>query len=66
MVSEEEIKKLVIARIEAMPPELKVSLGNKELSKEELIKEVQKNTSLGRQIMQMHLTYLRAMKSGFS
>lgn len=66
MVSENEIKKLVLLRLETMPPNMKVSIGSVgELSKEDLIKHVKKEDDLGRQIIDMQLEYLRAMKSGF-
>ncbi len=64
MVSDEEIKKLVLLRLETMPANLKVSLGSREFSRDELI-EVKKETELGKIIMKMQLEYLRAMKRGF-
>ncbi|MCD6247313.1 MAG: hypothetical protein J7J87_02665 [Candidatus Diapherotrites archaeon] len=65
MVSDEEIKKLVLLRLETMPANLKVSLGSREFSRDELIEEVKKETELGKIIMKMQLEYLRAMKRGF-
>ena len=58
----EEIKKLVLLRLETMPANLKVSLGSREFSRDELIEEVKKETELGKIIMKMQLEYLRAMK----
>ena len=48
-----------------MPANLKVSLGSREFSRDELIEEVKKETELGKIIMKMQLEYLRAMKRGF-
>jgi len=65
MVDYEEIKKLVLIRLEAMSPNIEIFLGGKPFSKEELIEEVKKNTELGKLIIEMQLKYLRQMKEGF-
>ena len=66
MVDYEEIKKLVLIRLEAMPPDIKVSIGSeKDLSREELVREVKNETELGKLIIKMQLEYLRSMKKGF-
>lgn len=66
MVDYEEIKKLVLIRLEAMPPDIKVSIGSeKDLSREELFREVKNETELGKLIIKMQLEYLRSMKKGF-
>ena len=57
-MSEEEVKDIVIMGIEAIPLELKVSIGNgKSLTKEEMIKHVEKGDEIGKQ------TLLRAKNS---
>jgi len=64
MVDYEELKKLVSIRLEAMPPNIRVSLGpGKELSKKDLVREVKKETELGKLIIKMQLEYLRSMKN---
>jgi len=66
VVDYEEIKKLVLIRLEAMPPDIKVSIGSeKDLSREELFREVKNETELGKLIIKMQLEYLRSMKKGF-
>lgn len=66
MVDYEEIKKLVLIRLEAMPPDIKVSIGSeRDLSREELFREVKNETELGKLIIKMQLEYLRSMKKGF-
>ena len=62
----EEIKKLVIERINAkMPPNIKISIGGAgTLSKEEMIEHVEKGDEEGIQIMQMHLNFIKAVASG--
>jgi hypothetical protein len=65
MVEHEEIKNLVLVRLEAMPSNIKIFLGGKSFRKEELIEEVKKDTELGKLIIEMQLKYLRQMKEGF-
>ncbi len=62
----EDIKKLVIARIDAkMPAHIKMSIGNLgSLSKEEMIQHVKDGDEQGKQIVQMHLNFIKAVTSG--
>jgi hypothetical protein len=69
MIPEEKetiIKKIVIERIKSMAPNVKIALGSKEgfLGKDELLKEVNDNTLLGKKIVEIQLRYLRALKDG--
>ncbi len=64
-MTEEEIKKLVLIRLESMPSNIRISLGGRDFSKEELINEVKGGTTFGKKIIEVQLEYLRAMKSGF-
>jgi len=61
----EEIKKLVIARLEAIPKDKKISIGSHgEFSKENLIEEVKSGSEVGRKIIEIELEFLRALKKG--
>lgn len=62
----EEVKELVIARIEArIPPHLKLSIGGEgSLSKEEMIEHVKRGDEQGKQIVRMHLNFIKAVTSG--
>lgn len=60
-----EIKKIVIARLEILPENKKISIGNfGEFSKEELIDNVNKNSEIGNKIIEIEMKFLRAMKKG--
>lgn len=62
MVSSEEIKKLVIARIQTMPSTMKLSIGGSgSFSRDDLIAHVEKNDEVGKKIIEMHLNYLRTV-----
>lgn len=61
----DEIKKLVIARLEVFPENKKISIGNfGEFTKDELIDNVNKNSEIGNKIIEIELEFLRAIKKG--
>jgi len=65
MISESEIKKLVVARLETMPEHLKVSIGSYgTFDKHELISHVESGDEIGKKIIEMQLYYLRSLKTG--
>lgn len=65
MVSEEEIKELVIARLQSMPEEQKVSIGSYgEFDKYQLMEHVKKDDQIGKKIIDIQLHFLRALKKG--
>ncbi|MBI2107264.1 hypothetical protein HYT57_04745 [Candidatus Woesearchaeota archaeon] len=60
-----EIKDLVLVRLEAMPKTIKIAFGSDgELGKEELMKNVREESSLGKLIVKMQLEYLKSLKTG--
>ena len=66
MVKEEE-KKLVLARLENMPPDMKLSMGgNMALSKTEMLEHVKKGDEIGEKIVKIQLNYLRSIAKQYS
>ncbi|MEK7514114.1 MAG: hypothetical protein AAB580_04465 [Patescibacteria group bacterium] len=64
-VTNEEIRKLVIARLRTLSGGKKISIGSDgEFSREELIKRVTDNDQVGKKIVQIQLEYLRSLKEG--
>lgn len=60
-----EIKELVIARLDAFPPDKKISIGHSgEFSKDELIQHVKAGDAVGEKIVEIELEFLRAIKEG--
>ena len=60
-----DIKELVIARLDVLPPGKKVSIGSVgEFDKNELIEHVKKDDEIGQKIIEVELNYLRALKEG--
>ena len=59
----EEFIKLIIARLNTMPDNVKVNLGSSgTLQKVDLINAVESQNTLGKQIINMQIAYLRAFK----
>ena len=63
----EEVKKdIVIERLRQAPETIKVSFGSSKefMSRDELIKQVDNETEIGKNIVNVHIEYLRAFKKG--
>ena len=60
----EDIKKLVIERIKASSSDLGVVIGSIEYSKEEMLKSVEEENEIGKEIIAIQMEYLRDMASG--
>ena len=62
----ETIKELVITRIEAqMPSHLKLSIGSYgTMSKKEMIRHVKEEDVVGKQIVNTHMSFLKALARG--
>ena len=61
----EDIKEIVIMRIETMPSDLKLSIGNgKSLTKEEMIEHVKTGDEIGKQIIDSQLSFMKAIAKG--
>lgn len=61
-MDKEYIKKLVITRLNAIPPEVSFSIGSfGSFSRDQLIKEVQKDSAVGKAAIEMELNFLRKL-----
>ncbi len=64
-MKKEIIKKTVIARIESqLKPNWRLAIGNKNLTKEEMINHVKNEDEVGERIIQSHLLFLRSVAKG--
>jgi pentose-5-phosphate-3-epimerase len=59
-----DLKNLVIERIKASSSDIKVSIGTSEYSKEEMLKNVEEENEIGREIVDIQIEYLRDMADG--
>ena len=61
----EEVKELVIARLETLPENKKISIGGfGEFSKEELIENVKSDSEVGKKIVEVEFEFINAIKEG--
>lgn len=61
MATNEDAKKLVIARIQTMPSTMRLSINGCSFGRRDLIAHVQKDDAVGQKIIEIHLNYLRAI-----
>mgnify|MGYP001566162526 CR=1 FL=1 len=63
---EELKKKIVIERLRQAPPTVKIAFGsmNEFMNRDELIEQVEKETEIGKKIINIQLEYLKAFKKG--
>jgi hypothetical protein len=60
-----DVKELVLARLQTFPSDKKLCIGSYgEFSKEDLIECVKKGDEIGKKIIDIELGFLRAMKEG--
>ena len=60
----EQLRKLVIARLMAVPEDLRLSIGDTEYGREDSIDHVRKGDAIGVHIMDVQLAYLRDLATG--
>lgn len=61
----QEIKDLVIARLQRLPDDMGVSIGSfGDFTKDELINHVRSSDDVGQKIIEVEMTFLKAMKEG--
>jgi len=62
----EDIKELVIYRLEMLSPDKQFSIGSyeKEFTRDELIEHVREGDEIGQKVVELELTFLRALKDG--
>lgn len=62
---QEEEKKITIERLRQAPPTMKVSFGTEGgefIDRDEMIKQVEKDTETGKKIIKLQMNYLKAFK----
>ena len=61
--TEEEIKELIIARLQAIPSNVGISVGSEgDYKRDELIEHVKKDDAIGKKIIEIDLSYLKTLK----
>jgi len=63
MEIEQEIKDLVIARLQTLPDDTGISIGSAgEFSRDELISRVEAGDEVGKKIVEIEMNFLRGLK----
>ena len=63
--SSNEIKNLVIARLETLPSDAVVSLGsNGEFTKDQIIESIRSGDENGQKMIEIEMTFLQGLKDG--
>jgi len=57
-------KNLVLARLDALPPNMAIAIGNEGYTISELKYHVKEEDDLGKQYIEMQLEFLRSLKDG--
>lgn len=60
----EDIRKLALARLKAMPNNLKVSIGSSEYTKDDILDHVEKGDAVGQQVASIQIDFIRSLASG--
>lgn len=63
-VSQDAIRKLVLARIKATPRAVRISVGANEYTRDELIENIEQGSKIGHEIEEIQIEYLRDLASG--
>lgn len=62
--TKEQLKRLVLERINTMPDTLRVAVGSLELTRNEVAQHVRDEDEVGRQMIDMELEFLQSLGSG--
>ncbi len=58
-------KDITIARLRVLPSSRRIAIGNYgSFTKDQLIDEVEKNSEIGKKVVQIQMTFLTAVKEG--
>lgn len=62
-MSDEEVRKLVVARLSVLSPDMYIAIGSDgSFSRDELIQRVEANDEIGKEIADIQLAWLRSWK----
>jgi hypothetical protein len=65
VLSDEDIRKLVIARLSVLSPDTSISVGSEgSFTRDELVKRVEKGDSIGEKLAEVEMEWLRSFKEG--
>lgn len=60
----ENLKKIVLARLQVMPSDLNISIGGQDIAKKDLVTHVENSDDIGEHLMLTELEFLQDLASG--
>ena len=60
----QQVQKLVLARVMVLPENMRLTVGSADFTRKELVKHVQQDDDVGRQITTMQVEFLQDLASG--
>jgi len=65
VLSDEEIRKLVIARLSVLSPDTSISVGSEgNFTRDQLLESVEKGDKIGEKLAEVEMEWLRSFKEG--
>lgn len=65
VLSDEEIRKLVIARLSVLSPDTNISVGSEgNFTRDQMIESVERGDKIGEKLAEVEMKWLRALKEG--
>jgi hypothetical protein len=65
LLSDEEIRKLVVARLKVLSSDILISVGSEgSFSRDELVKKVQEGDRVGEKLAEIQMGWLQSLKEG--
>lgn len=61
---DEDIRRLVIERVKAIPKNVRIAIGSSDYNSEELLDNIARNSEIGREVIEIQMEYLRDLASG--
>lgn len=63
----EQVKRLVIARLESLPSNVNISVGSEgSFNRGEILEQIKSDTEIGEKMIEIEMEYLRKLKEGIN
>lgn len=67
VLADDEVRKLVVARLKVLSPNMVISIGSEgSFSRDELVQRVERGDAIGEKLAEVQMEWLRSFKEGFA
>ncbi|MEK7451984.1 MAG: hypothetical protein AAB664_01480 [Patescibacteria group bacterium] len=67
VLADDEVRKLVVARLKVLSPNMVISIGSEgSFSRDELVESVERGDAIGEKLAEVQMEWLRSFKEGFA